>query len=113
MVFNLRVTDVPNSERKFYIGFIERSVANDVRIDVGEPLKINFDPEERVETEDWTAVVIEPLPFAPWGEMCIVFFRRFNKETGEYDERELNALPTDTVGLAEATSRVPRHPTAK
>ncbi|MCJ1423013.1 hypothetical protein MMC29_000894 [Sticta canariensis] len=102
--------DVPNSERKFYTGFIERSDTNDVRIDVGETLKVNFDPDERVETENWTASVIEPLPFAPWGELCIVFFRTFNKETGEYDERELNTLPTDTVSLAEATSRVSRHP---
>ncbi|MCJ1467567.1 hypothetical protein MMC07_006192 [Pseudocyphellaria aurata] len=83
---------------------------NDVRIDVGELLKVNFDPAERVETENWTALVIEPLPFAAWGDLCIVLFRKFNKEDGVYDARELNALPTEKVGFAEAGSRISQHP---
>ena len=62
-------------------------------LDVGEVVQINFDMVERVETENWTAVVVEPLPYAPMVELCVLLFRRFDKETMLYDDRELNALP--------------------
>lgn len=91
--------NIPNFKSKYYIEFIEKSVENNVRIDVGKLLKINFDPNHQVKIENWTVVMIKPLLLTPWEKLCIVFFRRFNKKTREYNKQELNALPTNTVGL--------------
>ena len=52
----------------------------------------------------------EPLPFAPWGELCVALFRRFDAESDKYNDRELNSLPTDIIGWAEAASQICRHP---
>ena len=52
MVFNLRVMNVPGSAEKWYIGFVENDYQNDVCVEVGDVLKVNFDPEEQVETEN-------------------------------------------------------------
>ena len=110
MVFRLRVMDVPNSGGNFYIGFIEKRDENDVRINVGDVLKVNFDTQARVETESWTAVVIKPLPFASWSEICIALFRRYDRDANAYDERDLNLLPVDIKGWAAAKSRIYEHP---
>ena len=62
-----------------------------------------------METGNWTAVVINLLPFAPWEEICIALFRRFDQEEGVYNERDLNALPTNIIGWKEAATRISKH----
>ena len=44
MVFDLRVMDVSHSADLFYVGFIQRTTEHDIRIEVGNVLKVNFDP---------------------------------------------------------------------
>ena len=55
-------------------------------------------------------MVIDPLPFAPWGEICIALFRRFDREEGVYNEQDLNALPTNIIDWEEAAIRISKHP---
>ena len=52
IVFNLQVMDVPYLASMFYVGFIQRTTENDIRIEVRDVLKVNFDPVAQVETEN-------------------------------------------------------------
>ena len=52
MVFNLRVMNVSGLAEKWYIGFVENDNKNDVCVKVGDVLKVNFNPEEQVETKN-------------------------------------------------------------
>ena len=65
MVFNLQIIDVPYLASMFYVGFIQRTIENDICIKIENVLKVNFAPVAQVKMENWMAIVIEPLFFAP------------------------------------------------
>ena len=52
MVFNLWVMEVPISQSKHYIGFIEQNNKSDICIDIEDILKVNFDTNKQVKTEN-------------------------------------------------------------
>ena len=106
MVFNLWVMEVPNSQSKHYIGFIEQNNKSNICIDVGDVLKVNFDTNKWVKTKNWSAVAIEPLSFAPLGNLCILLFRRKDKVTEELINLDLNALLIDIIELLEAAQQI-------
>jgi hypothetical protein len=109
-IFQLRVMDIPSSGDKCYIGFLAQPAELNARFEVGESLKINFDTKVCLETEDWTAVVLEPLPCAPHGEVCTALFRRWDSETNEYDTYNLNSLSSEILSIEDAFVQVSQHP---
>ena len=109
-VFKLRVMEVPFSHDGHYIGFVEKPDEVNARFEIGDRLKINFDPALRLETEDWTAVVIDTLPCAPQGDVCVALFRHWDGEANAYVEGELNPLPASMLTVAEAFLDIARDP---
>lgn len=87
--FHLTLINVPGAGLRRYIGLIDSDVEIPFRFHAGETLKVNFDPEANNRAEDWSAVVIEPLPFAGFQQTCIVVYRPRLKGSEEYDVRVL------------------------
>ena len=54
---------------------------------------------------------MKPLFFAPWEELCIALFRKFNAKSDKYNDQELNSLPTDIISWAKAASQISWHST--
>ena len=52
MVFNLWIMDVSHSASMFYVGFIQKTTKSDIRIEVENVLKVNFDPMAQIKTEN-------------------------------------------------------------
>lgn len=52
MMLSLYAMDIPNSEGKWYVGFIEQTKDNDICVNMEEIIKIIFDTVERVEIEN-------------------------------------------------------------
>ena len=109
MVFNLQVIEVSNFWSNHYIGIINWYYYRNICIDIKDVLKVNFNTNKRVETKNWSAVVIEPLPFALPKDLYMLLFQRKNKATGELINFDLNALLTDIIGLSEAAQQISSH----
>lgn len=75
-IFNLRVMNISFSHDRHYVGVLEPDDELNARFSPGNRLKMNFDPDQRLETEDWTAIVLASLPYAPQGDIFIAIFRR-------------------------------------
>ena len=91
-IFRQRVMNVPFSRDRHYIGFLEPEDELDARFNPGDRLKINFDLERRLETEDWTAVVLEALPCAPQGDVSIAIFRRWDEVADDFRRQRPQSL---------------------
>jgi hypothetical protein len=107
---NLRVMAVPGPKDRYFIGFLEKPDDRDIRFNTGDQLIINSSPIRRPEKHNWSAVVIDTLPCAPQGDICISMCRPKDPESGEYSTENLNPMPYDIGSLEAAFQLVSRHP---
>lgn len=103
-VFKLRAMDVPNSKDAHYICFLEKSAGLEISFQVGDSLKLNFDVANPRKENQWSAQVIEPLPYTPQGDVCIVLTRPNPKfEVADLDdtnkEIDPNAVDPDDADV--------------
>lgn len=88
-----QLIDVPDAHKTRYFGLLQLPDEGMVRLEPGDSIKVNFNPELNLETEDWTALITTALPFAAFGDVSFVLFRPFDKETNKHVDLELSSLP--------------------
>lgn len=106
--FQLRVMDIADSDNSHYLGFMKSEDLPNVRLEVDDRFKINFNLKNTVEETEWTAVVINPLPFASVSDICIILFRPWIENLPI--DTDVKALPVDISDLRAAHTRVAEHP---
>lgn len=94
------------SNGHYYIGFLHKPDELEARLEVGDRLKVNFETDVYLEDECWNAHLIEALPCAPLGDVCLAVFRSRVIAGGAYDPRKIEALPADISGFAEAFRQI-------
>jgi hypothetical protein len=60
---DLRVMSLPKSANRRYLCFLFLPTGTSLRFSSGDRLKINFDPESDLREEDWSAIVVDPVPW--------------------------------------------------
>ena len=100
--FTLRLMEIPHSNDRQYLGFLTAEDTT-ARLETDDRLKINFDFDARVEGENWSATVIDPLPWAPRGFFCVILHRRYDRESNTYDEKVLQPAPTTATDIPGAS----------
>lgn len=70
--FKLTVIEIPRAENRRYMCLIDYNNDAPVKFEIGEGIKVNFEPEVNNQAEDWSAVVVNPLPFAGVHQTSVV-----------------------------------------
>ncbi|MCJ1390346.1 hypothetical protein MMC18_003205 [Xylographa bjoerkii] len=92
------MVEVPASSANRIFGLLEIPEYVKLRPQTGDCLKINFDPSKNLETESWSTVVVELLPFASLGKISILLIRPFDLETQTHSDLVLNVIPSRGLG---------------
>jgi hypothetical protein len=78
---NLRTMLIPGAADRRYYAFLEfPDFFTNIRIMPGDKLAVNFNPEIDNSEEDWSATVVEHLPFAPLQDVSMLLTRRWIKD---------------------------------
>lgn len=101
-IFLLRILAIPGCSNRRYFALIEIPPTFEWRFEVGDTLAVCLDPEPDIREDDWSATIIESLPFAPMGDVTMLLRRRYIKEEEQYDDFELPAIPSNFSSEDEA-----------
>ena len=79
--YQLRCMAIPDAGDRRYLGFLDISEMNtaNLRLQPGDRLSLNFDPVFNDAADDWSAFVVDPLPFAPHSDVTLIFTRPWDK----------------------------------
>ena len=96
------------SAGKRVFGLLEIPEFIKLRLENGDRLKVNFEPQVNLETASWSAIVIEPLPFASLGEISILLMRPFDRETQTHSDLVLNSVSFSVTSNDELVAALSR-----
>lgn len=71
----LRLMTIPGAGDRRYLAFLECPDSVSARIQPGDVLKINFVPDIDNRENDWHAVAVAPMPFAPLFDISLLVAR--------------------------------------
>jgi hypothetical protein len=78
--FDLRVVTLPKSANRRYLAFVFLEPGTSLRFSSDDRLKINFNPGANIREDDWSALVVDPVPWAPLNSSTILLTRPFDKD---------------------------------
>ncbi|KAL9104466.1 MAG: hypothetical protein Q9187_008898, partial [Circinaria calcarea] len=76
----------------------------------GDSIKVNFNPELNLETENRTALITTALPFAAFGNVSLVLFRPFDIDTKKHVDLEVSSLPYTFKTVDDIFQALQSHP---
>lgn len=80
----LRLMTIPGAGNRRYLAFLECPKGMTARIQPGDILKINFEPEIDDRANDWHAVAVPPMPFAPIFDVSLLLTRPWKRNEKQW-----------------------------
>ncbi|MCJ1379781.1 hypothetical protein MMC17_002884 [Xylographa soralifera] len=110
---NLGMVEIPGSVGTCLFELLKIPDYVKLRLENGDWLKVNFDQTMNPETESWSAMVIELLPFVLLIETNILLMHPFNRETQTHGDLVHNAIWFNITSVTEPVAALGRQTPTK
>jgi AAA domain len=79
--FQLKLAAIPGGGSRRYFGLLVFPAEVSYRLNPGDKLSVNFEPDVDSTDDHWHTTVLEPLPYASAGEVTVLLTCPWDKET--------------------------------